>query len=452
MPNAQPLSTVPHIDEYFGAWAMYEPQFNALREFAQQINVQLHLQQGGPTEAREAAAVQARSGSSRVQTGGLAVIEIRGTMMKHVSSFSSGTSTALARRALREAAADESIIGVMLVIDSPGGTVAGMHDLAADIAAVGKRKPIHGYAEDLAASAGYWALSQTSRISTGPGALIGSIGVFNVVHDLSAMAEKEGVKVHVVKFGEHKGAGVPGTVITDEQLAKYQTLVDGFGGQFVDAVSKGRKLPVAKVRDLADGQVHMGKAAMELGLVDAIESFDDAMRQLAAATSQSRSPAKGNAVTNEELKAALAQQRAAIVAACPGADEAFVSQQVAAGATAEEAGKAFMGVLAKRAADAEASAKTEKDRAEAAEKAAAEAAAKNATANAGPKRGNQPVQQVAEDAGDDTLAGDAHDDYVGKINELVAKGTPRMKAAALVARQNPQLREQMLREVNAGRE
>lgn len=443
MRNEKPLNRISYVDEYFGAWAMYEPRFNALREHAQQINVQLHLEQnGGPKAAGDLEPDASYGSMYEVKPGGLAVIELRGTLMKHVSSFSGGTSTALARRKLRAAAADDQVGGIMLLIDSPGGTVAGMDDLAADIAAAAKKKPLHAYIEDLGASAAYWAASQALRISCGPGAISGAIGVFNVVHDMKGAADKEGVKVHVVKFGAFKGSGIPGTEVTEDQLAQYQTLVDAYGEDFVSAVSKGRKLPIAKTRELADGRVHKGKAAMELGLVDAIESFDEAMRKLAAATSQSRSPAKGKAVTNEELKAALAQQRAAIVAACPGADEAFIDKQVAAGASPEDAGKAYMGVLQQRAVD------SDKAKAEAEKRAADAEAAKPSATTPAPKStpASKPVRTVATDDAEEAEASDfvgATDAFTAKVEEYASgkagRKMSRAEATKLAARRHPEL-------------
>lgn len=453
MPNQNPqlpsggLGSVPYVDEYFGAWAMYEPKFNALREYAQTINVQLHLEQhgGAPKAAGELTA--GYGAMYHVAAGGLAVIELRGTMLKHASSFSSGTSTVEARRKIRAAVADAEVAGIMLLVDSPGGTVAGMHDLGRDIAAAAKKKPLHAFAEDLCCSAAYWAASQSLRISAGEGAIVGSIGVFNVVHDLSKAAEKEGVEVKVVKFGAHKGGAVPGTKITEEQLAEYQKLVDAFGDDFVSAVSRGRGLSKTAAEQLADGRVHKGQATIDLKLVNAIESFDEAMQQLAAATTKSRTPAKGKAMSTTDNTAGagdgpalktfeqqLAERKAAIAAACPGADDKFVAEQVAAGATPAAAGQAYVKALQERTSAAEAKA----------------AAAEKSAATKTPRRGNEPVKQLAED-GDEGPSGDAGAEFTAKVDDLVAKGMKRDKAVATVAKRHPELRQAWVDQANAGR-
>ena len=232
---------------------------------------------------------------------GIAVISITGALMKQRASFSRATSTALLRRSIRSAAADRDIRGIMMVIDSPGGTVAGTGDLADDIAAAAGQKPVHAFFEDLAASAAYWVGSQANHVSANPTALVGSIGTFAVVHDLSKAADDAGIKVHVIKAGEFKGAGAPGSVVTDDQLAQMQIMVDGLNEHFLDGVASGRGMNRAQVNQLNDGRVHIAATAQELNLIDAVESFAAAFDRLDQQTAnQKRSvlAMQTNATTN----------------------------------------------------------------------------------------------------------------------------------------------------------
>lgn len=213
------------------------------------------------------------------KAGKIAVIPIHGEMMKGDSSFGGTTSTVRARKALRAAAADSSVGGIMLHIDSPGGTVAGTADLADDITAAQRSKPVHSHIADLGASAAYWVASQTGRVSTTRTSLVGSLGTMATLVDESGALDKMGIKVHVVSTGDHKGNGADGKV-TDAMLGNAQRMVDDINQHFMAAVKSGREFSQGQTATLFDGRVHVGSEALGLGLVDAVSSFDDAMQNL----------------------------------------------------------------------------------------------------------------------------------------------------------------------------
>lgn len=214
--------------------------------------------------------------------GDVAIVSIAGPMMKHRSKFG-GTSTIETRRALREATASRDVRAILLHVDSPGGHVAGTLELAEDVAAARRRKPVHAFVEDLGASAAYWAASQAARITVNPTGQVGSIGTVAVLFDESERFEAAGVKTHVVSTGAIKGAGAPGAPITAEQLEHVRELVEDLNGHFLAAVGKGRKLGAKKLRAVSDGRTFIGRKALEAGLVDAVGSVDDAIRELEAA-------------------------------------------------------------------------------------------------------------------------------------------------------------------------
>ncbi len=166
-----------------------------------------------------------------VTAEGVGVLPLHGPSMKARSKYG-GYSTVDARRQLRAMAADERVGAILLHIDSPGGHVAGTKELADDVAAVDQTKPVHAYIEDAGASAAYWVASQARTIAANAMAMVGSLGTFTVLYDLSKAAEMEGVQVHVVSTGERKGAAAPGTPVTDEDVAEAQRLVDGFDAFF----------------------------------------------------------------------------------------------------------------------------------------------------------------------------------------------------------------------------
>lgn len=223
---------------------------------------------------------------------GVARIRIAGTLMKEVPCLFDffgleATSAAQAKEAIQEAVADERVESILLDVDSPGGSVDGIAALADAIYAARNDKPVHAYAQDLAASAAIWIASQSNRFSAGATAFIGSIGVFTVIDDVSAAFEEAGVKTHVVRFGDFKAIGVEGTEVTTEQISELQKRIDAVGHLFVDALARGRGMNREQAAKLATGQGWTGQEAKTIGLVDAIESHEEALSALKPKTPSS---------------------------------------------------------------------------------------------------------------------------------------------------------------------
>lgn len=274
---------IPHFDQWIGVWAMQEEAFCAGSRLLMDIDLHLHMQGPDPERARDEAD---RRGRLSVQEG-IAVIPLHGVLMKHQSSMQDSTSTVVARRLIREARSSSDVKAALIHIDSPGGTVAGTPQLAADIAALAAAKPTIGFVENLCASAALWCGSQCSKLIATAESLVGSIGTYGVVHDLSAAATLKGVKVHVVRAGAMKGAGVPGTEITADQLADHQRIVNDLNAFFLRGVATGRGMSLARVGELADGRVHIAAHAQQMGLLDGVQSLDATWSKLVAFT-QSR--------------------------------------------------------------------------------------------------------------------------------------------------------------------
>lgn len=178
------------------------------------------------------------------------------------------------------AAADPAVKAIMVYVDSPGGEAIPTAEVADALWAARSVKPTAAYIHDLGASAAYHIASQAERLTGNRAAWVGSIGTYLTVYDLSAQAEEIGLKVHVVKAGQFKGAGEPGTTVTDEQLANWQREVNEVNEVFLDAVMRGRRWEKEKALAMCDGRMHSGLHAIEQGLVDGRESFEDAMAAL----------------------------------------------------------------------------------------------------------------------------------------------------------------------------
>lgn len=214
---------------------------------------------------------------------GVAFFTLSGVMMKQLGSWDDGTSTQALKKQIDTAVADPDVTAGFIRIDSPGGSVAGTDDLARSVAAFAKKKPMAAYIEDMGASAAYWIASQCSMVFANPTALVGSLGTYAAIVDMSGWAENEGFKVHVLSTGKYKGAGVPGSKITDEQLSQFQTNVDDLNEHFVSAVARGRGFAKTQTRVMFDGAVHEASKAKAMGLVDGVKSDVQALTALKGA-------------------------------------------------------------------------------------------------------------------------------------------------------------------------
>ncbi len=374
---------VPYLRHYLGLWAMDDASFDQELSQIEQINLWLHVQarQRDP----EAEQRDAQSGTVKPRYGfelssdGIATVEIVGTMMKHEASLMESTSTLMMRRTLRTLAADSSVKGVMLAIDSPGGTAAGTDELAADIVALAQAKPVSAYVSGIGASAAYFVAAQAGDIVASPMSNIGSIGTMAVIYDTSKRQEASGVKIHVIKAGEFKGLGVPGTPVDPKTLDELQRRIDSTQRVFSQAVADGRGVSLEQVAKWADGRVHVSADALSLGLIDHVGTMDAAMERLRkqmsstrptgrkgfnmsatgattatsaaatepttlqTATSPATPPPIPQTFAGTLLKSpSMADRIAEIEAACPGASSDFVLAQVKADASNETAQRNFI--------------------------------------------------------------------------------------------------------------
>ncbi len=206
-----------------------------------------------------------------------ALIRIVGQMTKAPDPKIGGTSTLLTRRAIRQAVDAEDIKSTLIAIDSPGGMVDGTMELADEIARAAAIKPLVVHIEGMGASAALWAAVQAQRITATKLSQVGSIGVFAEVIDSSGAAAREGIVVHIRSTGPMKGLGAPGTVIPKELLDEVDMIVAGIGAEFFAAVRSGRRLSAARLEAVTTGQVWLAPQAQALGLIDGVESFDQAL-------------------------------------------------------------------------------------------------------------------------------------------------------------------------------
>lgn len=248
----------------------------------------------GPEAEREAARMPMEV------RDGVATIFVAGPMVKGWSKFTPADTMQI-RRAVRQARNANDVKGILLLIDSPGGSVAGVQELADEVAVAAKDKPVHAHLDDMGASAAYWVASQANRVTANRTAIVGSIGAFTVLEDTSAMAEGLGVKVHVVASGPMKGGAVDGVPVTAEVLAETQRLVDAVAKDFFGAVTRGRGIKGKALDAITTGEVWTAEEALSLGLLDAVTSSDAAWADLGKAIRKSPTPRRDRAAIDVRM-------------------------------------------------------------------------------------------------------------------------------------------------------
>lgn len=174
---------------------------------------------------------------------------------------------------------DKSIKAIILRINSPGGGVAASQEIYEEVKRTrDSGKIIVVSMGSIAASGGYYIAVGSSLIIANPGTLTGSIGVIAQFMSIKDLAEKLGITQTTIKSGNLKDAGNPFRQMNDSDKAYFQDVVDNSFGQFLDVVSKERKMDMTKLMPYANGRVFTGLQAKEYGLIDSLGTFEDAIR------------------------------------------------------------------------------------------------------------------------------------------------------------------------------
>ena len=224
-----------------------------------------------------------RDANARVG-GGIAVVPVVGTVVQRsgmMTEWSGGTSTQQISAALADALADETVSSILMEFDTPGGSVYGVQELADEIVAAKKRKPIYGIANSLSASAGYWLMSQCTECFVTPGGEVGSIGVWQAHEDWSAAMEAAGVKMTLISAGKYKTEGHPYGPLDEDARAFLQKRTDEYYAAFTRAVARGRNVPVETVRSgMGQGRVLGADDALAEKMVDGVMTAGDLVRRI----------------------------------------------------------------------------------------------------------------------------------------------------------------------------
>lgn len=226
---------------------------------------------------------------------GIAVIPVHGTLVRRaigVEAASGLTSYGDIAERLDLALADPRVNGILLDIDSPGGEAGGVFELTDRIRAASAIKPVWAHANDSAYSAAYAIAASASRLMLSRTAGVGSIGVIALHVDQSIKDAKDGVSYTAIFAGQHKNDFTPHAPLSPQATTSLQAEVDRLYAIFVEQVSRMRGIDADAVRATEAGLL-FADAAVDVGLADAVSSFDQAISEFTHTLSRPLAAASG---------------------------------------------------------------------------------------------------------------------------------------------------------------
>lgn len=346
-------------------WAMSETYLNAFIKKVENIDLsKLNKKANYANDEYES-----NTSSIYSVSGDQAIIHVSGMLLKNKPYWFDmfdivATEFGAIKKAVNRGLGDDAISEIILLIESGGGQVGGTKELSDFIFKADMNdKPIRAFIQDMGASGAYWLASSCRDIACNHNGESGSIGVYTIIEDVSKMYDEAGVKVHVIKNGEHKGDFAEGTEVTNSQIEAEREIIDGLALSFHESVARGRDMDLVDIQELGTGLTWLAAQAQKLGLIDAVNSWDNYINGIDSdpLTSQrSNIMAKKEEVIVEAVEvidqeAIKAEGNAAgqaqaldrlkdLKAAFPG-NEKFALEQFENGSNVEQAKLAFNDVL-----------------------------------------------------------------------------------------------------------
>jgi signal peptide peptidase SppA len=268
------------------------------------------------------------------KSGSIAVIGVYGVLSPRggADPDTSEPLTSMSRLAstINQAAADPSISGIVLDVDSPGGSVYGLQELGDVIYGARAAKPIAAVANSLAASAAYWAACQCEELYAAPGAEVGSIGVYTLHANVAEAMEQAGVDVTLISAGKFKTETSPYGPLSADARAHVQSSVDQYYDAFVRAVGRGRGTSLKAVREgMGQGRVLSTVDAKTENMIDGVATLGQVIAKMQARVQ------RGSSASSSTGRASAAQMQAR-VRVLTGQHEREIAIAFAAAGSAEE--------------------------------------------------------------------------------------------------------------------
>ncbi len=259
---------------------------------------------------------------------GIAVIEVSGVLVHRgawIGQSSGQTSYEGIAAQIAAAASDPTVRGIALEIDSFGGEVAGVFDLADAIRAARAAKPVWAFVAEHAFSAGYALASQADRIILPRTGTVGSIGVVVMHADLSGQLSDSGVTVTLIHSGAHKVDGNPYAPLPDPVRARIQGEIDSIRMLFAQTVAAGRGRRLNEAAALAtEAECYRGADAVTTGLADEVSDPASAFAAFAAAVNGRgtiRRAGPGRPVQSQLSKESIMKPNATSTTEAPATDQ-----------------------------------------------------------------------------------------------------------------------------------
>jgi protease-4 len=198
---------------------------------------------------------------------GVGIIELKGLIVSSEQILKN----------LSELRNNSNVKSIVLRIESPGGAVGASQEIYTEVKRTNDLKPVVASMGSMGTSGGYYAALGANSIVANPGTMTGSIGVIIKFPNLEGLYEKIGYRSEVIKSGALKGIGASDRPLSEEERSLMQDLIDNVYNQFVRDVAAARSIPKETVIELADGRIYSGEQAFEIGLIDNLGNFADAI-------------------------------------------------------------------------------------------------------------------------------------------------------------------------------
>ncbi|MCP3904780.1 MAG: S49 family peptidase [Planctomycetes bacterium] len=244
------------------------------------------------TVAFEEPGLEAAAGGTMPSNRAVRVIPVHGVLGRRLgmlSAMSGGASTERISAQVREALNDRAIDSIVLDVDSPGGEVYGITELAEIIYQGRSQKRIVAVANSLAASAAYWIATAADEIVISPSGDVGSIGVIAMHSDLSKQDEALGITRTLISAGRFKTEGNDAEPLSESAHEFIQDRVDSVYRDFIDAVARGRGRKGSEVRaQFGEGRIVRAKDAVRRGMADRVDTLENTISRLRTGAGRSR--------------------------------------------------------------------------------------------------------------------------------------------------------------------
>ena len=198
---------------------------------------------------------------------GVGIIELKGLIVSSEQILKN----------LSELRNNSNVKSIVLRIESPGGAVGASQEIYTEVKRTNDLKPVVASMGSMGTSGGYYAALGANSIVANPGTMTGSIGVIIKFPNLEGLYEKIGYRSEVIKSGALKGIGASDRPLSEEERSLMQNLIDNVYNQFVRDVAAARSIPKETVIELADGRIYSGEQAFEIGLIDNLGNFAEAI-------------------------------------------------------------------------------------------------------------------------------------------------------------------------------